>query len=80
MDSKTDKANRFTNGAILMINKVLKHVMSSVAEGKIGAVFLNAKEGTVIRTTLAELGHPQPSTPLETDSTTQQQQSTEMGK
>jgi hypothetical protein len=33
-------------------------------------VFLNAKEETVRRTTLEELGHPQPPTPLETDNTT----------
>jgi hypothetical protein len=34
-------------------------------------VFLNAKEGKVLRTTLDELGHPQPPTPLETDNTTE---------
>jgi hypothetical protein len=50
--SKNDKANRLTNGAILIISTVLKHVMSSVAEAEIGAVFLNVKEGTVLRTTL----------------------------
>jgi hypothetical protein len=46
--------------------------MSSTAEAEadIGAVFLNAKEVTVIRTTLEELGHPHPPTPLETDNTT----------
>jgi hypothetical protein len=46
---KTDK--KLTNGAILIISKVLKHVMSSAAEAKIGAVFINAKEGAVLRTT-----------------------------
>jgi hypothetical protein len=35
-----------------------------------GAVFLNALEGTVLRTTLEELGNPQPPTPLQTDNTT----------
>jgi hypothetical protein len=34
--------------------------MSSAAEAEIGAVFLNAKEGAVLRTTLEELGNPQP--------------------
>jgi hypothetical protein len=34
--------------------------MSSAAEAEIGAVFINAKEGAVLRTTLEELGHPQP--------------------
>jgi hypothetical protein len=67
-DTKTDK--KLTNGAILIISKVLKHVMSSAAEAEIGAVFINAKEGAVLRTTLEELGHPQPPTPMETDNTT----------
>jgi hypothetical protein len=31
---------KLTNGAILIISKVLKHVMSSAAEAEIGAVFL----------------------------------------
>jgi hypothetical protein len=49
---------------------VLKHVMSSAAEAEIGAALINAKEGAVLRTTLEELGHKQPPTPMETDNTT----------
>jgi hypothetical protein len=60
--SKNDK--KLTNGAILIISKVLKHVMSSAAEAETGAVFINAKEGAVLRTTLEELGHKQPPTPI----------------
>jgi hypothetical protein len=68
-NNKTDK--KLTNGAVLIISKVLKHVMSSsAAEAEIGAVFINAKEGAVLRTTLEELGHPQPPTQMETDNTT----------
>jgi hypothetical protein len=70
MGSNTDKSNRLTNGAILIISTVLKHVLSSSAEAEIGAVFLNAKEVTVLHTTLEELGHPQPPTPLHTDNNT----------
>jgi hypothetical protein len=33
-------------------------------------VFINSKEGVVLRTTLEELGHHQPPTPMETDNTT----------
>jgi hypothetical protein len=66
-DTKTDK--KLTNGAILIISKVLKKVMSSATEAEIGAVFINAKEGSILRTTLEELGHPQPPTPMETDNT-----------
>jgi hypothetical protein len=70
MCSNTDKSSRITNGAMLIISTVLKQVMSSAAEAEIGAVFLSAKEGTVLRTTLEELGHHQHPTPLETDNTT----------
>jgi hypothetical protein len=52
MVSNTDKANRLTNGAILIIRTVLKHIVSSAAEAEIGAVFLNAKEVNVLHTTL----------------------------
>jgi hypothetical protein len=58
------------NGPILNLSKVLKGVMSSAAVAEIGALYLNAKEATVIRTTLAEMGHPQPATPMETDNST----------
>ena len=58
------------NGPILNIAKILRHVMSSTAKAKLGALFLNAKEGTVLRTTLEEMGHPQPATPLQTDNST----------
>jgi hypothetical protein len=61
---------KLTNGSILIISKVLKNVMSSAAEEEIGAVFINAKEGAVFRTTLEELGHKHPPTPMETDNTT----------
>jgi hypothetical protein len=54
MDISTNTTNKLTNGVILIISKVLKHVMSSAAESEIGAVFINAKEGTVLRITLEE--------------------------
>jgi hypothetical protein len=70
MGSSTNTDIKLTNGAILIISKVLKRVMSSAAEAEIGAVFINAKEVAVLRTTLEELGHPQPPTKMETDNTT----------
>jgi hypothetical protein len=63
MGSNTDNTNRLTNGGILIISTVLKHVMSSAVEAGSGAVFLNAKDRTVLRTTLDEMGHNQPPTP-----------------
>ena len=58
------------NGAILNIASILRNVMSSAAEAEVGALFVNAKEAVVIRTTLAELGHPQLPTPIQTDNST----------
>jgi hypothetical protein len=54
----------------LIVSKVLKHVISSAAEAEIGAVFINENEGAVLGTTLDELGHNHPPTPMETDNTT----------
>jgi hypothetical protein len=70
MGNSANTGKKLTNGAILIISTFLKHVISSAAEAEIGAVFINAKEGAVLRTTLQELGHPHPPTPLETENTT----------
>ena len=45
--------------------------MSSAAEAKIGATFLNAKDALPIRTILKELRHPQHPTPMQVDNTTE---------
>jgi hypothetical protein len=70
MGSYTDKANKLTNGAILVIITFLKCTMPLAEEAETGTVFLNDKEGTVLHTTLEELGHPQPPTTLQTNNTT----------
>ena len=49
---------------------ILKVVVSSAAEAELGGLFLNCKEAACIRTTLEELGHPQPATPVQTDNST----------
>ena len=55
------------NGAVHVHSSIIRAVMSSAAEAEIGALFFNAKEATSLRTTLAELGHPQLATPIQTD-------------
>jgi hypothetical protein len=50
--SSTDTPNKLTNGSILIISTFLRHVMSLAAEAEIVALFLNAKEGSVLHTTL----------------------------
>ena len=37
---------------------------------EIAAAFSNAKDATQLRTTLQEMGHPQPATPIQLDNTT----------
>jgi hypothetical protein len=59
-----------SNGPLLCHTTVLKHVVSYVAETDFGALFVNAKEGTVTRTKLAEMGHNQDATELKTYNTT----------
>jgi hypothetical protein len=58
------------NGAILATTTIMKSVLSSAAEAEIGALFENCKKATVLRTTLAEMGWPQPATPMQTDNST----------
>ena len=41
--------------------------MTSAAEAKIGAMYINARETVPMRRTLEEMGHPQPRTPLQTE-------------
>jgi hypothetical protein len=58
------------NGPVHNVAKIIKNVMSSAAEAEVGGLYVNAREGIPLRTTLEELGHPQPPTPLQTDNTT----------
>jgi hypothetical protein len=58
------------NGAILTIVTIIKVVMSSVAEAKLGSLYLNAREAVHLRQITTEMGHPQPRTPIQTDNLT----------
>lgn len=51
---------------------ILKFVVASAAEAKLGALFMNCKEGVTLRGILEELGHPQPATPVHCDNKTRQ--------
>jgi hypothetical protein len=65
-DSK-DPAN---NGGVLNLAQLIKTVMSSAAEAELGALYINACKAIPQRQTLAEMGHKQPQTPMQTDNTT----------
>mgnify|MGYP004175908775 FL=1 len=66
-----NKENISKNNAPVHIEcKIMKNVLASAAEAEVGAIFLNCQQGEILRTTLHELGHIQPSTPVITDNTT----------
>ncbi len=58
------------NGPILNKSTIMRNVMSSAAEAECGALYDNTKEGVPLRTTLTEMGHPQPPTPVQVDNST----------
>ena len=58
------------NGAVHTVAKIIKAVMSSAVEAELGGLFFNAKTAVPIQTTLEELGHKQPPTPIQTDNST----------
>jgi hypothetical protein len=58
------------NGPIHVHCSIMPMVVSSAAEAEVGGCYYNAKDATVIRTALEEMGHPQPPTPIECDNTT----------
>ena len=58
------------NGAVLNISKILKAVMSSAAQAELEALYINVNEAVPMHQLLAEMGHKQPKTPIQTDNTT----------
>jgi hypothetical protein len=61
----------FHNGAILILSAIIKHVMASASETELASLFYGCKEAIPLRTTLEEMGHPQPGpTPVTTDNST----------
>ena len=58
------------NGAVLNTAQLIKTVMSSAAEAKMGAIFLNAREAIPAWNVLLKMGHPQGKTPIQTNNST----------
>ncbi len=65
-----NKDNENPNGAILTPTGVIRVVVSSAAEAETAGLFTNMKEATILQTTLEEMGHPQPATPIQVDNST----------
>ena len=58
------------NGAVLNLSTIIDAVMSSAAETKLGALYINAREAVPMRVLFEEMGHPQPKTPIKMDNST----------
>ena len=58
------------NGIVHNIAQVIRNVMTSAADAKNGALFVNSRFAIPARQLLDEMGHSQPPTPIQTDNTT----------
>jgi hypothetical protein len=58
------------NGSVHAECSVLCNVMASAAEAEIGTLYINSQTAEVFRTTLIEMGHPQPPMPVQTNNST----------
>ena len=58
------------NGAVLAVFQIIKDVMYSAADAKLGTLFINCRKSIPARHTLIKMGHPQHLTPVQTDNTT----------
>jgi hypothetical protein len=70
MSSQPKNGEQQHNGALLTLSTILHMLVASAVEAEMGALFLNTKEGVNIQNILAEMGHPQPATSIQTDNTT----------
>lgn len=65
----TRKIRKF-NDPELILAKIIKNAMTSVAEAEVVTIYLNAQAALAIRQCLIKLGHPQAPTPLKIDTVT----------
>jgi hypothetical protein len=57
-------APSYINGSIHSLSTIIAVTVASAAEAEYASAFLNAQKGEWFRTVLAEIGYPQPPTPL----------------
>ena len=63
----SDSTVQSNNGAVINIVHIIKYVMTSATEAELAALYIVAREVVYLRIILEEMGHKQPSTPLQTD-------------
>jgi hypothetical protein len=66
----SDTEDPINNGAVLNLAQIIKAVMSSAVEVELGALYIDAHKAVPQHQTLAEMGHKQPPTPMQTDNST----------
>jgi hypothetical protein len=66
----SDTEDPINNGAVLNIAQLIKAVMSSATEAELGALYINARKAVPQCQTVAEMGHKQLPTPMQTDNST----------
>ena len=57
------------NGPVHAECSMMRNVMESSKEAELGGLFENCQKSTYMRTTLSEIGHQKPPTPVATDNT-----------
>jgi hypothetical protein len=58
------------NGAFHVSLTIMRFVITSAAEAKLGALYDNCQTGMIFRLTLNGMGHPQPKTPVHCENAT----------
>jgi hypothetical protein len=58
------------NGTFHTLCSILEFVVASAAKAELGALFLNCQEGMIFKSTLEDLGHPQPKILVHCDNAT----------
>jgi hypothetical protein len=58
------------NGAFHVSTMILRFVVASTAKAELGALYHNCQTGIIFCPTLADMGHPQPKTPVRCDNAT----------
>ena len=66
-----NKDGKLFNGAIFILAKIIKAVMSSAAEAEVGSLYMNAREAIPLIYTCEKLGHIQLPIPIKTDNSCQ---------
>ncbi len=58
------------NGAFHLSMTIMQFVVASAAEAELGALYHDCQTGIIFQLTLAEMGHPQPQTPVHCNNAT----------